>query len=119
MSYIHIEDQHRDRILNRIRKLFDRYHTEIDTTYTENENELTIKFSAKLSPGKPNGIKIITGIDFYTGKVKDSLEDRVDDGRQQQLNFSPPETPRSPRQPLKTCGYTEGQRRRFRSYIYT
>jgi hypothetical protein len=95
--YIHIEDEHRDAILARVKKLFDRYHGEIDTAYTENENEITVNFTAKMSPGKPNGIKIITGISFTTGKIKDSLEDRIDDGRQRQLDFNTPAPAQRPR----------------------
>jgi len=46
------------------------YNIKIDRAYSEAE-ELSISFSAKLSPDK-NGVKVQTSISFVESRVKDS-----------------------------------------------
>jgi len=46
------------------------YNIKIDRAYSETE-ELSISFSAKLSPDK-NGVKVQTSISFIESRVKDS-----------------------------------------------
>jgi len=113
-KYIHIHDEHIEKILDQVKRLLERYHRSIDLSYTENDNEISVKFTTKIKPNKYDGIDVNTGINFVTGQVKDSLEDNISSNRQQQtvLPFKPKAKPR-PRPRM-----TEGVKRRMRGYQF-
>ena len=75
-----IGDKTIERIKDHIGALCEAYIAQIDEAYLNAENDLKVSFTAHLTPGKAvDDIIVETGISFVAARVKDRIEDVVNE----------------------------------------
>ena len=75
-----IGDKTIERIKDHIGALCEAYIAQIDEAYLNAENDLKVNFTAHLTPGKAvDDIIVETGISFVAARVKDRIEDVVNE----------------------------------------
>ena len=75
-----IGDKTIERIKDHIGALCEAYIAQIDEAYLNAENDLKVNFTAHLTPGKAvDDIIVETGISFVAARVKDHIEDVVNE----------------------------------------
>ena len=75
-----IGDKTIERIKDHIGALCEAYLAQIDEAYLNAENDLKVSFTAHLTPGKAvDDIIVETGISFVAARVKDRIEDVVNE----------------------------------------
>ena len=75
-----IGDKTIERIKDHIGALCEAYIAQIDDAYINAENDLKVNFTAHLTPGKAvDDIIVETGISFVAARVKDRIEDVVNE----------------------------------------
>ena len=75
-----IGDKTIERIKDHIGALCEAYIAQIDEAYLNAENDLKVNFTAHLTPGKAvDDIIVETGISFVATRVKDRIEDVVNE----------------------------------------
>ena len=75
-----IGDKTIERIKDHIGALCEAYLAQIDEAYLNAENDLKVNFTAHLTPGKAvDDIIVETGISFVAARVKDHIEDVVNE----------------------------------------
>ena len=75
-----IGDKTIERIKDHIGALCEAYIAQIDEAYLNAENDLKVNFTAHLTPGKAaDDIIVLTGISFVAARVKDHIEDVVNE----------------------------------------
>ena len=75
-----IGDKTIEQIKGHIGALCEAYLAQIDEAYLNAENDLKVNFTAHLTPGKAvDDIIVETGISFVAARVKDRIEDVVNE----------------------------------------
>ena len=75
-----IGDKTIERIKDHIGALCEAYIAQIDEAYLNAENDLKVNFTAHITPGKAvDDIIVETGISFVAARVKDRIEDVVNE----------------------------------------
>ena len=107
---MHIGFEVRKRTVEMFKGLLNEYRNQIEEAYCREDNDLSISFPVKYSPGKKGGIDIEVNINFVAERIKAKSKSNVDE-RQKVFDFSEKAASIRPMGP----GHTEGQKRYLRS----
>ena len=91
-GFMHIGPKTFGIIQETIVRLLNKNRRSIDAAYTANENDLTISISVNLKPHQTGNIIVKTGINFVESRVKESLENLVDEKQMKLFNGEKHET---------------------------